>query len=104
MLPRQRRQKCLLAFLMPDRLDILQEHIITAVALHLGVFQGIIFFLREALNTTSPKLIQKLKLNTASPKLKLIPFTETQTDSETQLYISEKDAISSLEQICRNYI
>ena len=28
------------AFLMPDRIDILQAHRITAVALHLGVFQG----------------------------------------------------------------
>ena len=36
-----------LAFLMPDRIDILQAHRITAVALHLGVFQGIIFFLKE---------------------------------------------------------
>ena len=38
-----------LAFLLPDRIDILQAHRITAVALHLGVFQGIVFFLREAL-------------------------------------------------------
>ena len=36
----------LLAFLMPDRIDILQAHRITAVAFHLGVFQGIVFFLR----------------------------------------------------------
>ena len=40
---------CLLAFLMPNRIDILKAHRITAVALHLGVFQGIVFFLREAL-------------------------------------------------------
>ena len=39
----------LLSFLMPDRIDILQAHRITTVALHLGVFQGIVFFLREAL-------------------------------------------------------
>ena len=39
----------LLAFLMPYRIDILQAHRTTAVALHLGVFQGIVFFLREAL-------------------------------------------------------
>ena len=38
-----------LAFLMPDRIVIPQVHRITAVALHLGVFQGIVFFLREAL-------------------------------------------------------
>ena len=38
-----------LAFLMPDRTHILQAHRITAVALHLGVFYGIVFFLREAL-------------------------------------------------------
>ena len=49
LLPRQQRQKCLLAFLMPDRIDILQVHRITAVALHLRVFQGIVIFLREAL-------------------------------------------------------
>ena len=36
-------------FLCPIRIDILQAHRITAVALHLRVFQGIIFFLREAL-------------------------------------------------------
>ena len=36
-------------FLCPRRIDILQAHRITAVALHLGVFQGIVFFLREAL-------------------------------------------------------
>jgi hypothetical protein len=34
---------------MPDRIDILQAHRINVVALHLGVFQGIVFFLREAL-------------------------------------------------------
>ena len=39
----------MLAFLMPNRIYILQAHRITAVALHLGVFQGIVFFLREAL-------------------------------------------------------
>ena len=38
-----------LAFLMLDRIKILQAHKITAVALHLGVFQGIVYFLREAL-------------------------------------------------------
>ena len=31
-------------FLFPIRIDILQAHKITTVALHLGVFQGIIFF------------------------------------------------------------
>ena len=36
-------------FLCPIRIDILQAHRITVVALHLGVFQDIIFFLREAL-------------------------------------------------------
>ena len=36
-------------FFMPDRIYILQVHIITAVALQLGVFQSIVFFLREAL-------------------------------------------------------
>ena len=36
-------------FLVPDRIDILQAHRITAVALHLGVLQDIVFFLREAL-------------------------------------------------------
>ena len=36
-------------FLCPIRIDILQAHRITAVALHLAVFQGIVFFLREAL-------------------------------------------------------
>ena len=40
---------CLLAFLMPDRIDIPQAHRITVVALHLSVFQDIVFFLREAL-------------------------------------------------------
>jgi len=39
----------LLEFLMPDRINILQAHRITAVALHLGVFQGIVFFLRKAI-------------------------------------------------------
>ena len=39
----------LLVFLMPKRIDILQAHRITIVALHLGVFQGTIIFLREAL-------------------------------------------------------
>ena len=38
-----------MAFLMPDRIYILQAHRNTDVALHLGVFQGIIDFLREAL-------------------------------------------------------
>ena len=36
-------------FLCPIIIDILQANRITAVALHLGVFQGIVFFLREAL-------------------------------------------------------
>ena len=36
-------------FLCPIRIDILQAHRITAVALHLGVFQGIVFYLREGL-------------------------------------------------------
>ena len=49
LLPRQRRQKCLLAFLTLNRIWIPQAHRITAVALHLGVFQGIVYFLREAL-------------------------------------------------------
>src|SRR6185436_7960748 len=31
-------------FLCPIRIDILQAHRITTVTLHLGVFQGIIFF------------------------------------------------------------
>jgi hypothetical protein len=39
----------MLAFLMPNRICIPQAHRITAVELHLGVFQGIINFLREAL-------------------------------------------------------
>ena len=39
----------LLAFLMPNRIYIPQAHIITDVALHLGVFQGIVNILREAL-------------------------------------------------------
>ena len=39
----------LLMFLMPNRIDIPQVHRITVVALHLGVFQGIVIFLREAL-------------------------------------------------------
>ena len=33
-----RRHNAGVAFLMPDRIDILQAHRITAVALHLGVF------------------------------------------------------------------
>ena len=49
LLPWQRRQKYLLAFYMPNRIDIPQAYIITIVALHLGVFQGIVIFLREAL-------------------------------------------------------
>ena len=49
LLPRQRRQKCLLAFLMPNRMHIPQARRITNVALHIGVFQGIINILREAL-------------------------------------------------------
>jgi len=39
----------LLAFLMPNRICIPQAHRITAVALHLGVFQGIVNILREAI-------------------------------------------------------
>ena len=39
----------LLVFLTLNRIWIPQAHRITAVALHLGVFQGIIYFLREAL-------------------------------------------------------
>ena len=35
-------------FLCPIIIDILQAHRITAVALHLGVFQGIVFFLQES--------------------------------------------------------
>ena len=38
-----------LVFLMLNRIWIPQAHRITAVALHLGVFQGIVIFLREAL-------------------------------------------------------
>ena len=38
-----------LAFLTLNRIWIPQAHRITAVALHLGVFQGIVYFLREAL-------------------------------------------------------
>jgi hypothetical protein len=34
---------------MPNRICISQAHKIAAVALHLGVFQGIVNFLREAL-------------------------------------------------------
>ena len=34
---------------MLNRIWIPQAHRITAVALHLGVFQGIVYFLREAL-------------------------------------------------------
>ena len=40
-------------FLTLNRIWILQAHKITAVALHLGVFQGIVYFLREALWLTS---------------------------------------------------
>ena len=36
-------------FLCPNRILIPQAHRITTVALHHGVFQGIVFFLREAL-------------------------------------------------------
>ena len=49
LLPWQRRQKCLLVFFMLNRIWISQAHRITVVALHLGVFQGIVIFLREAL-------------------------------------------------------
>ena len=49
LLPRQRCQKCLLAFLTLNRIWIPQVHRIIAVALHLRVFQGIVIFLREAL-------------------------------------------------------
>jgi len=45
----QAKPKRLLAFLMPNRICIPQAHIITVVALHLGVFQGIVNILREAL-------------------------------------------------------
>ena len=38
-----------LVFLILNRIWIPQAHRITAVALHLGVFQGIVIFLREAL-------------------------------------------------------
>ena len=38
-----------LVFLMLDRIWIPQAHRINTVALHLGVFQGIVIFLREAL-------------------------------------------------------
>jgi len=34
---------------MPKRISIPEAHRITTVALYLGVFQGIILFLREAL-------------------------------------------------------
>ena len=47
--PRQWRQECLLAFLTLNRIWIPQAHKITVVALHLGVFQGNVIFLREAL-------------------------------------------------------
>ena len=47
--PRQWRQRCLLTFLTLNRIWILQAHRIIDVALHLGVFQGIVYFLREAL-------------------------------------------------------
>ena len=36
-------------FLFPKRILIPQAHRITTVALHHGVFQGIVFFLKEAL-------------------------------------------------------
>ena len=49
LLPRQRHQKCYLAFLTLNRIWIPQVHKITAVALHLGVFQGIVNILMEAL-------------------------------------------------------
>ena len=49
LLPWQRRQKCLLVFFMLNRIWISQAHRITVVALHLGVFQDIVIFLREAL-------------------------------------------------------
>ena len=49
LLSRQWCQKCLLAFLTLNRIWIPQAHRITDVALHLGVFQGIVIFLREAL-------------------------------------------------------
>ena len=39
----------LLVFLMLNRIWIPQAHKITAVALHLGVFQGIVYYLRKAL-------------------------------------------------------
>ena len=39
----------LLVFLMPNRIWIPQAHRITTVALHIGVFQGIVIFLREVL-------------------------------------------------------
>jgi hypothetical protein len=39
----------MLALLMLNRIWIPQAHKITAVALHLGAFQGIVDFLREAL-------------------------------------------------------
>ena len=49
LLPRQCRQKCLLVFLMLNRIWIPQAHRITVVALHLGVFQSIVIFLKEVL-------------------------------------------------------
>ena len=39
----------MLAFLTLNRIWIPQVHRITAVAFYLGVFQGIVYFLREAL-------------------------------------------------------
>jgi hypothetical protein len=49
---------------MPNRIDILQAHRITAVAFYLGVFQGIVNFLGEALwlkstEEASDKLYQR---------------------------------------------
>ena len=41
--------RVLLAFLTLNRIWIPQVQRITAVALHLGVFQGIVYFLREVL-------------------------------------------------------
>ena len=46
--PLRRMVVSLLAFVMPNRMLILQAHRITTVALYLRVFQGIIIFLREA--------------------------------------------------------
>ena len=49
LLPWLRHQKCFLVFLMPNKMLIQQAHRITVVALHLGVFQGVVYFLMEAL-------------------------------------------------------